>query len=136
MLPRPIPDPIIQLISRRLEVLAEPTRIRLIDLLDDGGEDAVHQLADRLGLTTYNVSQHLGVLRDAGSARRRRTPANSRWSGLGDESPIAHSVVNQRAGDVCSSGGEVFVDDDDVHWDADVAKGSTEMDRIGDLIVH
>jgi len=32
----------------------------------------VHTLADELGLTGYNVSQHLGVLRDASVVRRRQ----------------------------------------------------------------
>jgi DNA-binding transcriptional ArsR family regulator len=47
------------------EVLAEPTRRRILDLLLDG-ERAVGDLVKRLKLSQPGVSKHLRVLRDAG----------------------------------------------------------------------
>lgn len=48
-----------------IEVLAEPNRRRILDLLKDG-ERPVGELAERLGLAQPTVSKHLRTLRDAG----------------------------------------------------------------------
>ena len=48
----------------RLQALAEPNRIRIIDCLLTG-EKNVTQLAKALGVEIVNVSHHLGVLRHA-----------------------------------------------------------------------
>jgi DNA-binding transcriptional ArsR family regulator len=48
-----------------LEVLAEPTRRRILDELR-GGEQPVSELVDRIGASQPLVSKHLKVLRDAG----------------------------------------------------------------------
>ena len=59
-----------------IEVLAEPSRRRLLDLLR-GGERSVSDLVGSMSLTQPAVSKHLRVLRDAGlvdvtrDARRR-----------------------------------------------------------------
>jgi DNA-binding transcriptional ArsR family regulator len=58
-------------IAERFRLLAEPTRLRLLDLLADG-ERSVGSLADDLGCTQANVSKHLGLLADAGVVGRRR----------------------------------------------------------------
>jgi len=47
------------------EVLAEPNRRRILDLLRDA-ERAVGDLASELGISQPGVSKHLRVLRDAG----------------------------------------------------------------------
>jgi DNA-binding transcriptional ArsR family regulator len=47
------------------EVLAEPTRRRILDLLAPG-ECSVGELVDRLELSQPAVSKHLRILRDAG----------------------------------------------------------------------
>jgi DNA-binding transcriptional ArsR family regulator len=47
------------------EVLAEPQRRRILDLLLDD-ERAVGELVDEMGLSQPAVSKHLKVLRDAG----------------------------------------------------------------------
>lgn len=46
------------------EVLAEPTRRRILDLLSER-EHAVGELVDRLDVSQPGVSKHLKVLRDA-----------------------------------------------------------------------
>jgi DNA-binding transcriptional ArsR family regulator len=48
-----------------IEVLAEPNRRRLLDLLRDG-ERPVGDLVERMHLTQPAVSKHLRVLKDAG----------------------------------------------------------------------
>ncbi len=47
------------------DVLAEPQRRRILDLLRDG-ERPVGELVDRLEISQPGVSKHLRVLRDAG----------------------------------------------------------------------
>jgi DNA-binding transcriptional ArsR family regulator len=48
-----------------LQVLGEPSRVAILDLLQDG-ERPVCDLVDQLGLSQPAVSKHLRVLRDAG----------------------------------------------------------------------
>src|SRR5260370_17577351 len=48
-----------------IEVLAEPSRRRILDLLQDG-EQSVGDLVGRMQLSQPAVSKHLRVLRDAG----------------------------------------------------------------------
>jgi DNA-binding transcriptional ArsR family regulator len=68
------------------EVLAEPNRRRILDLLHPG-ERSVGDLVDRLGLSQPGVSKHLRVLRDAGLVAVRRD-AQRRWYRLRAE-PLA-----------------------------------------------
>jgi DNA-binding transcriptional ArsR family regulator len=65
------------------EILAEPTRRRILDLLRDG-ERSVGELVDRLTLSQPGVSKHLRVLRDAGLVQVR-IEAQRRWYGLRPE---------------------------------------------------
>jgi DNA-binding transcriptional ArsR family regulator len=53
-----------------LQVLAEPRRLAIIDLLRDG-ERPVGELVDRLGVSQPAVSKHLRVLKDAGLVEAR-----------------------------------------------------------------
>ena len=57
--------------ARICQVLADPKRLRLIDALRDA-ERSVGELAESLGATYPNVSQHLNVMRDAGLVVSRR----------------------------------------------------------------
>jgi DNA-binding transcriptional ArsR family regulator len=59
------------------EVLAEPSRREILDLLRDG-ERLVGDLVDRLTLTQPTVSKHLKVLRGAGLVEVRQD-AQRRW---------------------------------------------------------
>ena len=51
--------------STTLDVLAEPTRRRILDVLLDGPQP-VGELTTRLGLSQPGTSKHLRVLREAG----------------------------------------------------------------------
>ena len=53
-----------------LQVIAEPRRQAILDLLRDG-ELPVGELVDRLGMSQPLVSKHLRVLKDAGLVQAR-----------------------------------------------------------------
>jgi len=53
-----------------LQVLAEPRRLAILDLLRDG-ERPVGELVHRLGVSQPAVSEHLRVLKDAGLVEAR-----------------------------------------------------------------
>src|SRR3954471_21006434 len=54
-----------------LDVIAEPTRRRILDAVRDG-ERSVGELVDVVGMHQPGVSRHLKVLRDAGLVDVRR----------------------------------------------------------------
>jgi DNA-binding transcriptional ArsR family regulator len=72
--------------SAAFEVLAQPIRRAILDLLRDR-ERLVGDLADALGLTQPLTSKHLRVLRDAGLVTVR-VDGPRRWYGLRVE-PLA-----------------------------------------------
>ena len=64
-------DEVLELIAERFRVLAEPARLRILQVLMTG-EHSVTQLVERTGLGQANVSKHLGLLRSAEFVRRRK----------------------------------------------------------------
>lgn len=54
-----------------IDVIAEPTRRRILDAVRDG-ERSVTELVDAVGMHQPGVSRHLKVLRDAGLVEVRR----------------------------------------------------------------
>ena len=68
------------------EILAEPTRRRILDLLRER-ERSVGELVAALGTSQPGVSKHLRTLREAGLVVVRRE-AQRRWYGL-DPAPLA-----------------------------------------------
>jgi DNA-binding transcriptional ArsR family regulator len=78
-LPRPIPDPLAELIAQRFKVLAEPMRIKLLDRLRDG-DATVGELQESLGASQQNISKHLAVLLGAGMVGRSKQGTSSRYS--------------------------------------------------------
>lgn len=77
-------DPFLDFVADRLRVIADPTRIRLLTLLERG-EATVQQLSDELLTTHQNVSKHLSLLRRAGIVSRR-PDGNKVWYSLADYS--------------------------------------------------
>ena len=55
--------PLSEIKANLFKGLAHPARIRVLELLDEGGEVAVADLIAATGLEASNLSQHLGVLR-------------------------------------------------------------------------
>lgn len=102
MLTSPISEPLADMIAKRFRVLAEPTRIRLLDRLR-AGETSVQDLTDALGSSQQNVSKHLAVLAEAGIVERRKS-GNLALYGIADESvfdlceQVCGSLARQVAG--------------------------------------
>ncbi|MGA7398315.1 MAG: metalloregulator ArsR/SmtB family transcription factor [Solirubrobacterales bacterium] len=86
-LPRPLPEPLVEMISQRFRVIGEPMRIRLLDTLRDG-DKTVTELVEALDASQQNVSRHLGVLHQAGIVGRRKDGNFVRYS-ITDESIFA-----------------------------------------------
>ncbi len=55
-----------------LKTLADPTRRAIFERLSRTGEQTVHALTRRSGVSQPAVSKHLGVLKHAGLVRDRR----------------------------------------------------------------
>ena len=81
--PHPLPEDLAELIARRFRVLADPLRVRMLDLLRDG-ELSVNAIAGQLGAGQQNVSKHLNVLAEAGMVHRRKA-GNHVYYGIADE---------------------------------------------------
>lgn len=74
---------ILNVVPTALDVLADPTRRRILDELR-AGERRVGDLVDRLGVAQPSVSKHLRVLREAGLVEVRQE-AQRRWYQLRTE---------------------------------------------------
>jgi DNA-binding transcriptional ArsR family regulator len=82
-------------IADRFRLLAEPTRLRLLDLLADG-ERSVGSLTAELGCTQANVSKHLSLLAEAGLVSRRRDGLRSFYA-------VSDPAVFALCGQVCDT---------------------------------
>lgn len=70
-MPQSWTEPLVDLVTRRLALLADPTRVQLLTLLEKG-EVPVQELSDKMPTTPQNVSRHLCILHRAGLVIRRR----------------------------------------------------------------
>lgn len=78
-MPRPIPQPLVELIAQRFRVIGDPMRIRLLDRLRDGSA-TVGELVAAVGASQQNVSKHLGVLHQAGIVSRSKEGTAVRYA--------------------------------------------------------
>ena len=85
-MPRPLPEPLVDVIAERFRVLGEPMRIRILDRLR-AHPLAVGELAEALGTSQQNVSKHVGVLSRAGLVAREKD-GNSVRCRIADESVL------------------------------------------------
>jgi DNA-binding transcriptional ArsR family regulator len=67
-----IPDSFIEDVARRFALLGDPTRLRIVRALHEGGELAVGEIAGAAGTSVANTSQHLQRLAVGGIVGRRR----------------------------------------------------------------
>jgi DNA-binding transcriptional ArsR family regulator len=86
----------LDLLTRRLQAIAEPNRIRIVKRLEQD-EATVQDLTDELDTTHQNVSKHLAVLLHCGIVSRRKD-GNKMWYALADFS--ACRIVEQAAASV------------------------------------
>jgi DNA-binding transcriptional ArsR family regulator len=61
-----------ELLAKYFRGLGDPTRLRILRLLDDTGELSAGELVRRLGMPQATVSTHLGCLRWCGFVSTRR----------------------------------------------------------------
>lgn len=62
---------VLTMVAGRFRVLAEPARLRILNVLLDG-ELTVSELVHATQLNQANVSKHLGLLRESGFVERRK----------------------------------------------------------------
>lgn len=60
------------LVAKYFRAIGDPTRVRILELLDEHEELSVGALVDRLGVSQPNVSNHLACLRWCGFVVSRR----------------------------------------------------------------
>lgn len=87
VIPRPLPEPLVELIAQRFRVIGEPMRIKLLDRLRDGSA-TVSELVEALGASQQNVSKHLGVLHQAGIVSRAKEGTSVRYA-IADDTVFA-----------------------------------------------
>jgi DNA-binding transcriptional ArsR family regulator len=68
----PLPEETVVMVAAMLKVLSDPTRIRLIEVLNDRGAATVSALTACVPVSQPGVSKQLAVLHQAGIVRRRR----------------------------------------------------------------
>ena len=68
----------LQELSRWLKALAEPSRLRLLDLIIQGVQCNC-ELGPELGMAPNLISHHLSVLREIGLVNAERDRVDSRW---------------------------------------------------------
>jgi DNA-binding transcriptional ArsR family regulator len=71
-------DEIYSLQSEVMKILASPRRLEILHLLADGPRE-VGRLADELGISQPNASQHLAVMRSAGVVEAEREGREVRY---------------------------------------------------------
>src|SRR6266540_5350055 len=89
------------LVAKYFRGLGEPTRLRILELLQDAGELSVGELVQRLGVPQPKVSNHLACLRWCGFVEARREHrvvfnriADERVVGILD---LAHALLDDNA---------------------------------------
>jgi DNA-binding transcriptional ArsR family regulator len=68
----PFAEETVESLAEALRILADPTRIRLIEALNARGRASVGMLSTYLPVTRQGVSRQLGILHRAGLVSRRR----------------------------------------------------------------
>ena len=85
-----IPDPLLEEAARRFALLGDPTRLRILQALLEGGETAVGALAETTRIGRSNASQHLALLAAAGFVGRRR-----------EGTTVYYQVADESLGQLC-----------------------------------
>jgi DNA-binding transcriptional ArsR family regulator len=68
-------DGAVEMVAAVFKVLGDPTRIRVLEVLNEQGSATGSGLMARLGMTQQAVSKQLGILHRAGIVRKRRKGA-------------------------------------------------------------
>src|SRR5919197_5423267 len=87
------------LLAKYFRGLGEPTRLRIVRLLDEAGELSAGELVERLGLPQATVSTHLGCLRWCGFVATRR-----------ERRSVLYRITDERVGAIVSLASELLQD--------------------------
>ncbi len=102
-------DAAFRLHAELCKVLTDPKRLLLIDALRHA-ERSVGEMAEQIGMSLPNASQHLSVLRHAGlvAARREGTTVYYRLvePRIADACDIVHQIVTDRSAGADRLGGQ------------------------------
>lgn len=92
----PVTDEALALIASWFRTLAEPSRLKILRALEEGGEMNISELVEVTGLTQANVSRHVQSLVEAGMVGRRK-------EGLSVVCFIADPSITDLCDNVCSN---------------------------------
>jgi DNA-binding transcriptional ArsR family regulator len=73
--------------------LGDPTRLRLVARLCEGGPQSIASLTDRSAVTRQAVTKHLRVLKGAGLVRDSRLGRESRWAVESEQLEVARRYL-------------------------------------------
>jgi DNA-binding transcriptional ArsR family regulator len=90
-----LPETLFEPVAERLRLLADATRLRILDVLRDG-ESNVVQIVGKVGASQPNVSRHLALLLRAGIVTRRQQGRQARYR-------IVDPFVDQICDAICGS---------------------------------
>ena len=86
-----IPDSFLEDVARRFALLGDPTRLKIVRVLHEGGESTVGEIADAAGTSVANASQHLQRLAAGGIVGRRR-----------DGQAVCYRIVDETIEELCA----------------------------------
>ena len=78
-----------ELVAKYFRGLGDPTRLRILRLLEEAGELSAGELVERLGMPQATVSTHLGCLRWCGFVATRR-----------DQRSVIYRVADRRVSEL------------------------------------
>jgi DNA-binding transcriptional ArsR family regulator len=87
------------LVAKYFRVLSDPTRVRVLELLERHGELTVGELVEHLGQAQPGVSNHLACLRWCGFVEPERRHPN-----------VFYRVADERVLELLSLGGALLAD--------------------------
>lgn len=93
---RPTPP---ELVAKYFRGLGDPTRLRILEVLDAEGELAVGEIVERLGLPQATVSTHLQCLRWCGFVVTRR-----------EQRAVIYRIADERLRKIVALGHELLRD--------------------------
>jgi DNA-binding transcriptional ArsR family regulator len=82
-----LPDELLEQAARRFALLGDPTRLRILRTLMEGGELSVGEVAVRSRCSRFNASAHLNRLADGALVARRRQGTTVYYRVLDEELP-------------------------------------------------
>lgn len=88
-----------ELVAKYFRALGDPTRLRILELLEGEGELSVGDMVKRLGLPQATVSTHLGCLRWCGFVVTRR-----------EQRAVIYRIADERVHRIVALGHELLRD--------------------------